>query len=82
MAACVDQENILRYMPEILAYKKLLRTFDRQWVRITLTGKINSNRVASTLIDFMEGTQSKFLSLQDNLSKRSLRRIAKKSSAK
>ena len=67
MAACVDQEHILRYMPEILAYKNLLRTFDRQWVRITLTGKINSNRVASTLIDFMEGTQSKFLSLQDNL---------------
>jgi hypothetical protein len=60
-------DTVLRFMPGVLVYKNRLRTFDRQWVRITLTGKINSNRVASTLIDFMEGTQSKFLSLQDNL---------------
>lgn len=54
-------------MPDVLGYRDRLRTFDRQWVRITLTGKINSNGVAATLIDFMEGTQDKFLSLQENL---------------
>ncbi len=65
----MSQEALLGYMPDVLGYKERLRTFDRQWVRITLTGKINSNRVASTLIDFMEGTQNKFLALQDNLIK-------------
>lgn len=63
----VKQHNLLSFMPDVLAYKEQLKIFDRQWVRITLTGKINSNRVASTLIDFMEGTQNKFLSLQENL---------------
>ena len=63
----VKQHDLLNFMPDVLAYKARLKIFDRQWGRITLTGKINSNRVASTLIDFMEGTQNKFLSLQENL---------------
>ncbi|WP_027184540.1 cache domain-containing protein [Desulfovibrio inopinatus] len=63
----VERENLLKMMPAVSVYKEKLKTFDRQWVKITLTGKINSNRVASTLIDFMETTQNKFLSLQENL---------------
>jgi len=63
----VDVASILQHLPAVAYYKQQLSILDRQWVRITLTGKINSSRVASTLIDFMEGTQEKFLSLQHNL---------------
>lgn len=59
--------SLLQYMPDVNGYKEQLNKLDRQWVRITLTGKINSSRVALTLIDFMEGTQDKFLSLQERL---------------
>ncbi len=62
-----EKEKYIEIMPTVLVYKEKLKNFDRQWVKITLTGKINSNRVASTLIDFMETTQSKFLSLQEHL---------------
>lgn len=62
-----DAEKLLQYMPNVSGYKQQLNNLDRQWVRITLTGKINSPRVASTLIEFMEVTQEKFLSLQGTL---------------
>ncbi|EFL49809.1 CheW protein [Solidesulfovibrio fructosivorans JJ]] len=62
-----DTHTLLQLMPGVLAYKDELNALNKQWIRTTLTGKINSNRVAATLIDFMEGTQSKFLILQDKL---------------
>ncbi|MGE4536913.1 MAG: cache domain-containing protein [Desulfovibrio sp.] len=62
-----NTQTLLQLMPDVLAYKDELNALNKQWIRTTLTGKINSNRVAATLIDFMEGTQSKFLTLQDKL---------------
>ena len=55
-----DPRTLLQLMPDVLAYKDELNTLNKQWIRTTLTGKINSNRVASTLIDSTFGDAPTF----------------------
>ncbi len=62
-----QQELLLRRMPQIMRYEAELSRLNKQWTRTTLTGKINCNRIASTLIEFMISTQESFRNLQDDL---------------
>ncbi len=54
-------------MPGVEQCQSLLNRLDKQWTRATLTGKINCNRIAQTLIDFIITTQDNFSVLQKNL---------------
>ncbi len=61
------EQVLLRAMPGVEQCQETLRRLDRQWTRATLTGKINCNRIAQTLIDFIVTTQANFTALQENL---------------
>lgn len=61
------ERTLLRAMPSVKECRTLLTRLDRQWSRATLTGKINCNRIAQTLIDFIITTQENFSALKQNL---------------
>jgi len=54
-------------MPDTSNCLNLLTRLDRQWTMATMTGKINCNRIAQTLIDFIVKTQENFSGLKQNL---------------
>ncbi len=62
-----NEQILLSSMSSVENCQQLLTRLDKQLTRATLTGKINCNRIAQTLIDFIINTQDNFTSLQENL---------------
>ncbi|WP_432735677.1 cache domain-containing protein [Maridesulfovibrio sp. FT414] len=58
---------LLQSMPDTSGCVNRLSRLDRQWTMATMTGKINCNRIAQTLIDFIIKTQDNFSDLKQNL---------------
>lgn len=54
-------------MPEVNGFESRLGHLNAWWEKITLIGKINSHNIASTILDDMNRTQSKFGELQRKL---------------
>ena len=59
--------KLLASMEEIKTFETRLAQLNEWWGKITLIGKINSHNVASTILDDMHRTQSKFGELQQKL---------------
>lgn len=59
--------KLLASMGEIKTFETRLAQLNEWWGKITLIGKINSHNVASTILDDMHRTQSKFGELQQKL---------------
>lgn len=62
-----NEKILLGSMASVEQCQQLLTRLDKQLTRATLTGKINCNRIAQNLIDFIVTTQDNFTSLQENL---------------
>jgi hypothetical protein len=65
--------KLLAAMPEVKNFEARLAKFNQWWGKITLIGKINSYNVASTILDDMNRTQTKFGQLQKKLTSSLLR---------
>ena len=59
--------KLLAAMAEVKSFENRLAQLNQWWGKITLIGKINSHNVASTILDEMHRTQSKFGELQKKL---------------
>ncbi|PPD32813.1 MAG: hypothetical protein CTY19_10160 [Methylomonas sp.] len=59
--------KLLANMEEVKSFEARLAQLNDWWGKITLIGKINSHNVASTILDDMHRTQSKFGELQMKL---------------
>lgn len=59
--------KLLASMEEVKSFETRLAQLNEWWGKITLIGKINSHNVASTILDDMHRTQSKFGELQEKL---------------
>lgn len=59
--------KLLASMEEVKSFESRLAQLNEWWGKITLIGKINSHNVASTILDDMHRTQSKFGELQEKL---------------
>ncbi len=62
-----NESILLSSMSSVDQCQQLLSRLDKQLTRATLTGKINCNRIAQNLIDFIITTQDHFTSLQEDL---------------
>lgn len=59
--------KLLASMPDVKSFETRLAQLNDWWGKITLIGKINSHNVASTILEDMNRTQSKFGELQNKL---------------
>lgn len=62
-----NQKQLYSALPVIKNYDQKLNSLNQWWEKITLVGKINSQRVAPNILDEMQSTREDFSSLQERL---------------
>jgi len=62
-----NQKQLYSAIPVIKTYDQKLNALNQWWEKITLVGKINSQRVAPNILDEMQSTRKKFSDLQQHL---------------
>lgn len=62
-----NQKHLYSALPIIKTYDEKLDSLNHWWEKITLVGKINSQRVAPNILDEMQYTRKKFSDLQQRL---------------
>lgn len=62
-----NQKQLYSALPVIKNYDQKLNSLNQWWEKITLVGKINSQRVAPNILDEMQSTREDFSDLQQRL---------------
>lgn len=62
-----NQSQLKSAIPLVKSYDERLYSLNQWWGKISLIGKINSQKVSASILDEMQGTKQKFSELQGHL---------------